>query len=66
LADEIRIAWSDDDHAYIATSPRFRRLAVVADTPAEAEAEFRMVEQVAIEIYAAEGWPLPSPQKAGQ
>ncbi|TXH11555.1 MAG: hypothetical protein E6R03_14305 [Hyphomicrobiaceae bacterium] len=66
MADEIRVVWSDDDHAYIATSLRFRHLSVVADTLAEAEAEFRTVEQVVIEIYAAEGWSLPCPQKAGQ
>ena len=64
--DEIRIAWSADDGSYVATSPRFRHLSAVADTPEGAETEFRTVEQVAISIFAAEGWPLPPPQKVGQ
>lgn len=55
-----RIAWSDDDQAWIAISPEFgRNISAHGDTPQEAMAELNIAIAGAVETYTAELWSLP-------
>lgn len=56
------VFWSAPDQGYIAVSPEFEDLSAFGHTPEEALAEMRTVLNLAIETYAAEGWPLPEPK----
>lgn len=56
------VAWSDEDQAWIATSPDFPGLSAAADSDVDALAQLRDVLEGAIATYQEEGWPLPEPQ----
>jgi predicted RNase H-like HicB family nuclease len=56
------VFWSDADGGFIAVSPEFPRLSAFGETPEAALAELRGVLDDAVEVYQAEGWPLPVPQ----
>lgn len=57
-----RIAWSDEDSAWIARCPEFgRTVSAFGDTPQEAMAELETVIKSVIDIYHNEGWQLPEP-----
>jgi predicted HicB family RNase H-like nuclease len=59
----LRVMWSDEDEAYIATTPEFPLLSAFADTPQDAINELVGVLEDAIEYMQEEGMALPSPQK---
>jgi antitoxin HicB len=59
----LNIDWSPKDKAFIATCPEFEGLAVLADSREQALKEAEEVLQTYIEIYEAEGRPLPKPQE---
>jgi predicted HicB family RNase H-like nuclease len=58
-----RVAWSDEDKCYIATSPEFPGLSAWGDSHQEAVKEFDVVLEESIEVYKEKGWALPHPQK---
>jgi predicted RNase H-like HicB family nuclease len=57
-----RVFWSAEDHAYIARSPDFEGLSAFGDTPEQALAEMKIVLEMEIAAYEAEGLPLPEPR----
>lgn len=54
------VAWSEEDHAWIATSPDFPGISAAAASDAKALAELVDLLAAAIEEYGASGWPLPT------
>lgn len=58
------LRWSDEDGAYVATSPEFPGLSAFGGSPEAAVSELRTVLGLAIETYEAEGWKLPDPRRA--
>lgn len=59
---KLNIDWSPKDNAFIATCPEFEGLAVVADSREEALKDAEEALQAYIEIYQADGRPLPKPE----
>ena len=59
-AYSFRVIWSDDDDAYVATSPEFDGVSGIGDRPETALQEARAALRLAVETYEAEGWPLPA------
>lgn len=57
-----RIFWSEPDTCYVAMSPEFPHLSALADTAAEALAEFEEVLKTSLDLYAEESWTLPEPR----
>ncbi|HSW27941.1 MAG TPA: type II toxin-antitoxin system HicB family antitoxin [Longimicrobiales bacterium] len=55
------LRWSDEDRAWVAVCPELADLSVVADTRREALLELEEVVAAAMEVYEAEGRPLPDP-----
>ena len=58
----VRLAWSDRDEAYVATSPEFPGLTGVDADADAALAELREAMQMAVEVLEEDGKPLPAPQ----
>lgn len=58
-----RVAWSDEDTCYIATSPEFPNLSGFGDTAQQALEELTVALEASLEVYKAEGWKLPEPYK---
>jgi predicted HicB family RNase H-like nuclease len=54
-----RIAWSDDDQAFVATCVELEGLSGLGDTPEQALSEVNVAVELALEEYAAEGQPFP-------
>jgi len=59
---KLTIDWSPKDNAFIATCPEFEGLAIVADTREQALKDAEEALQAYIEIYQADGRPLPVPE----
>lgn len=57
-----RVLWSDEDDAYIATSPEFAGVSGIGESPESALREVRTGLGLALETFRADGWPLPSPE----
>ena len=57
------VTWSEEDQNYVALCPEFPDLSGLGETPEEAIAELRVALDLAIEVYEAEGWPLPEPHQ---
>ena len=55
------VIWSEEDDAYIATCPAFPDLSAFGETLEEALEEVRVVLDLFIEEYEADGVPLPEP-----
>lgn len=62
LPYSIRIAWSEEDEAFIARCPEFRYLAADGQTQEEAVKELHTVIEMAIETLEEDGRPLPKPE----
>ncbi len=60
------ITWSEADQNYVALCPAFPDLSGLGETPEAAIAELQVVLDAAIEIYQAEGWPLPGEVQSTQ
>ncbi|MFQ5551052.1 MAG: type II toxin-antitoxin system HicB family antitoxin [Gemmatimonadales bacterium] len=60
----IRVQWSEEDSVFVARCPELPGIAAHGDTPEEAVAECEVAISGAIEVYAEEGWVLPSPNLA--
>lgn len=65
-----RLDWSDEDAAYIATSPEFPGLSGIDEDPNAALAELRDAIEMAIEVLEEDGELLPArrtlPEYSGQ
>lgn len=59
-----RVAWSDEDNAWIAISPEWRFLSADGPAPQDAMVELDTAIAGAIEAFAAEGWEPPKPMLA--
>jgi len=60
-AYSFRVVWSDEDEAFVATSPEFEGLSGIGDTRAEAMEEALTALDLLLESYRENGWPLPTP-----
>src|SRR5689334_15187290 len=58
----IRVLWSEEDGAFIATCPDFEGLSAFGDSKAEALEEMETVLRMEVEAYEAEGRTLPAPR----
>jgi predicted HicB family RNase H-like nuclease len=54
-----RIAWSDEDHAFVATCVELEGLSGLGDTPEQALSEANVAVELALEEYAAAGQSFP-------
>lgn len=63
LTYSLAVHWSDEDEAFVATSPEFPHLSAFGDTPEEAAAELTGVMGEVVELHKEEGLSLPEPQK---
>jgi predicted RNase H-like HicB family nuclease len=58
----VRVAWSEEDGAFIARCPEFRGVAADGPTYLRAIEEFETVLGMAIEVFEEDGRPLPEPR----
>ncbi|HEY5218432.1 MAG TPA: toxin-antitoxin system HicB family antitoxin [Gemmatimonadaceae bacterium] len=65
-----RIAWSEEDHSFVATCAELEGLSGLGDSPERALAEIKVAVELALEEYAAQGKPFPQarqiPEYSGQ
>lgn len=59
----LNIAWSEEDGAFVATSPELPGLSAFGDTPEEAAAEAQIAAQGFLEVMEADGDAIPEPLK---
>ena len=59
----VRLDWSADDAAYVATSPEFPGLTGVDEDAETALAELREAMEMAIDVLNEDGEPLPVPRE---
>ena len=57
----IKVFWSEQDDMFVAACPALGNISALADTAPKAVAELEQVIELALETYAAEGWPVPEP-----
>lgn len=57
----VRVAWSDRDEAYVATSPEFPGLTGVNADAQAALVELRDAMEMAVEVLEEDGEPVPKP-----
>ena len=57
----IRISWSERDSMYVAVCPALGDVSALGHTAPKAAAELQKAIRLALETYAAEGWPVPEP-----
>lgn len=60
----VRIAWSDDDDAYVATAPDFPGAICAMDTESEALSEIRLILTGHLESMLEHGQAVPEPSAA--
>jgi len=58
----IHLFADEQDGTYLAVCPEFPGVSAFGDTREEAIAEARIALELAVETYADEGWPLPTPE----
>jgi predicted RNase H-like HicB family nuclease len=56
-----RIVWSEEDGAFVATSPEFEGISALGSTASDAASELQLALQLAVETHEAEGWAVPEP-----
>jgi predicted RNase H-like HicB family nuclease len=61
LQYSVRVAWSEEDAAFIAQSPEFRGITAFGASYGEAVTELEQALQLAVETHEEEGWPVPTP-----
>jgi predicted HicB family RNase H-like nuclease len=59
-----RVAWSDEDQAYVATCAELDGLSGLGDTAEEALSELRVAVELAIEEFVDTGAAIPEPLQA--
>jgi predicted RNase H-like HicB family nuclease len=57
LQYSVRVAWSEEDAAFIAQSPEFRGITAFGASYGEAVTELEQALQLAVETHEEEGWP---------
>jgi len=57
----IKVSWSEQDDMFVAVSPALGDLSALGNTAPAAVAELEQAIELALETYAAEGWPVPEP-----
>lgn len=62
LRYSVRVAWSEEDEAFIARCPEFRSLAADGVTYRQAIEEFERILGMAIEVFEEDDRPLPEPR----
>jgi predicted HicB family RNase H-like nuclease len=55
----IKVSWSDQDDMFVAVCPALGDLSALGNTAHAAVAELEQAIELALETYAAEGWPVP-------
>lgn len=58
----INVQWSEEDECFVALVPEFPTLSAFGETREEALAEAKVALQGFIDIYQADGLPLPEPK----
>jgi len=56
------VYFNEEDQDYIALCSEFPHLSAFGDTPEAALRELDVVLEMALEIHAEEGWPIPRPE----
>lgn len=56
-----RVAWSEEDEAYVAFCPEFQGVSALGPSRTEAVRELNQALELAVETHEAEGWPVPEP-----
>ena len=59
-----RVAWSNEDDAYVATCAELEGLSGLGDTAQEALSELRVAVELAIEEFTDSGTEIPKPIRA--
>jgi predicted RNase H-like HicB family nuclease len=62
LRYSVRVAWSEEDEAFIARCPEFRGVAADGETYRQAIEEFETVLGMAVELFEEDGRSLPEPR----
>ncbi|MBM4027694.1 MAG: toxin-antitoxin system HicB family antitoxin [Planctomycetes bacterium] len=57
----IKVSWSEQDSMFVAVCPALGNISALGDSAREAVAEMEQAIELALETYAAEGWPTPEP-----
>ena len=57
-----RVAWSEEDEAFVAVCPEFQGISAFGSSSSEALDELRNALRLAVETHKAEGWPIPEPR----
>jgi predicted RNase H-like HicB family nuclease len=57
----IKVAWSEKDGMFAGVCPVLGGISALGKTAREAVAELEKAIDLALETYAAEGWPVPDP-----
>ena len=57
-----RVAWSEEDEAFVAVCPEFQGISAFGASSGEAVNELNEALQLAVEAHVAEGWPIPEPR----
>lgn len=58
----IRVTWSEQDNLFVATCPALGDLSALGETAPAAVEELGQAIELALETYAARGWPTPEPE----
>jgi predicted RNase H-like HicB family nuclease len=58
----MRVSWSQEDEAFVASCPELGELSAHGVTPQKAAAELSEAISLALEAYEEEEWPPPAPR----
>jgi len=61
LRYSVRVAWSEEDAAFVAVSPEFEGISALGATYGEAVAEVEAALLMAVETHEEESWAVPEP-----
>ena len=56
-----RVAWSEEDGAFVAFCPEFQGISALGRSSTEAIRELNEALELAVRTHEAEGWPVPEP-----
>lgn len=57
----VKVSWSEQDAMFVAICPALGSISALASTASGAVAELELTIELALQTYAAEGWPIPEP-----
>ena len=63
LRYSVRVAWSEEDSAFVADCPEFEGINALGSSYGEAVSELEVALLLALEAHAEEGWAVPEPMK---